>query len=257
MPGKNIIRFINSLKLKKFRREHQLFILEGEKIVDECISSTFSIHSLYATPQWLGERGKEEPTSKEFPVYKITQAELDRVSSLSSPNKVLALVRMPVYTLDLSGLGKSLTLVLDNVQDPGNLGTLIRSCDWFGIDDIICSEGTAEATNPKVIQSSMGSILRVRIHYRHLPGFLKMPALKGMPVLGAVAGGPDIYSMPLPERGLVVLGNESHGISGEVENLVTQRISIPNRTDRANAPESLNVAVAGSIIISEIRRRIN
>lgn len=262
MPGKTTLKFISSLKQKKNRKENNLFILEGEKLIDELLISSFKIHSVYATDQWLKENnvstdaGLQSPGST-VPVHKVTDRELNRISSLSTPNKVLALVYKPDYKLVTADLHGNITLVLDNVQDPGNLGTLIRTCDWFGINNIVCSENSTEVTNPKVIQASMGSVLRVRTHYVNLPGFLSLPELKGIPVYGAFTGGPDIYSASLPDSGIIVLGNESRGISEEIKHFISHIISIPGKSDRSNSPESLNIAVAGSIIISEFRRRFS
>ncbi len=260
MPGINTIKFINSLKQKKIRQQHRLFIIEGEKMVDELMESNFDIQSVYATIQWIKERGLapgavSRSKTGEFPLYEIKEQELGRISSLTTPNKALALVRIPYYTLDADRYGKSLTLVLDKVQDPGNLGTLIRSADWFGVDTIILSEDSAEATNPKVVQSTMGSILRVRFHYLELYSFMKSPEMKGIPVFGAFTGAPPVYSAGLPGHGVIILGNESQGISPEIEKLVTHRISVPSFHKGSSGPESLNIAVAGSIILSEFRRR--
>ncbi|MGF1586175.1 MAG: TrmH family RNA methyltransferase [Bacteroidales bacterium] len=262
MPGTTTLKFISSLKQKKNRKENNLFILEGEKLIDELFLSSFDIHSVYATDQWLKEKNVStenglQSLSSIVPVHKVTDRELARISSLSTPNKVLAIVNKPDYKLVTAGLHGKITLVLDNVQDPGNLGTLIRTCDWFGINNIVCSENSAEVTNPKVIQASMGSVLRVRTHYLHLPDFLSLPDIKGIPVYGAFTGGPDIYSSSLADSGIIVLGNESRGISDEIKPFISNIISIPGKSDRSSSPESLNIAVAGSIIISEFRRRFS
>jgi RNA methyltransferase, TrmH family len=260
MPGINKIKFINSLKQKKNRQQHRLFIIEGEKMVDELMDSHFDIHSVYAIKNWIMERGLApgrvmRSNAQNFPLYEIKGPELGRISSLTTPNKVLALARIPSCSLEGYSPGKSLTLMLDKVQDPGNLGTLIRSADWFGVDNIILSEDSAEATNPKVVQSTMGSIFRVRFHYLDLQSFLESPGMEGIPVLGAFTGAPPVCSICLPEYGVIVLGNESQGISPEIEKFLTQRISIPSFHKGSSGPESLNVAVAGSIILSEFRRK--
>ncbi len=305
MPGTTILKFINSLKQKKFRHQHQLFVVEGEKMVDELIESRFSIHSLYGTEKWIRERGltagevsvkpgaettrdkrytttvnkkslsarPEKPISstgivnesikpaggednvnKCFSLHKVKDRELERVSSLKKASQVLAIARIPSFRLDKEELSNSLTLVLDKVRDPGNLGTLVRSADWFGVSTIILSEDSAEITNPKVVQSTMGSIFRIRYHYLDLTAFLKSVNPEGLPVIGAFLDGAGIYSAQLPGYGLLVLGNESTGISPEVERLVTQRITIPSHKTGSRA-ESLNIAVAGSIILSEFMRR--
>jgi RNA methyltransferase, TrmH family len=175
---------------------------------------------------------------------------------MKNPNMVLAVVHMPDFRLEPENLVNSLSLVLDNIQDPGNLGTLIRSADWFGIENVILSLNSAEVTNPKVVQSTMGSILRVKTYYADLPSFLNLPCIAEMPVYGAFAGAPPVYPMHLEAGALVVLGNESQGISGSVEKFITRRIGIPPFPRKGKSPESLNIAVAGSLIMSEFRRRM-
>jgi RNA methyltransferase, TrmH family len=289
MPGRNTIKFIASLKQKKNRQQHRLFIIEGEKMVDELTASVFEIHSVYATEEWLGERlpgasagnlpvkgdgsfkvvsgrsGSKSGYSDQliekslfggrFPLFEIKEQDLSRISGLNSPNKVLAVVHFPEWELAPPDLANSLSLVLDNIQDPGNLGTLIRTAHWFGIENIILSGDSAEFTNPKVVQATMGSVLHVKTHYTDLHSFLKSPGISGLPVYGAFPEAPDIYSVPLSDRGLIVLGNESRGISEQLETFITQKMSIPSFRGKGKSPESLNVAVAGSIIVSEFRRR--
>lgn len=199
--------------------------------------------------------GGEDNVNNCFYLHEIKDRELERVSSLKTASQVLAVARMPSFSLDKGELTNSLTLVLDKVRDPGNLGTLVRSADWFGVSTIILSEDSAEITSPKVVQSTMGSIFRIRYHYLDLPAFLKSVRLDGLPVIGAFLDGTGIYSAELPGHGLLVLGNESTGISPEVERLVTQRITIPSRKTGSRA-ESLNIAVAGSIILSEFMRTL-
>ncbi len=256
MTGINRLKFINSLKQKKYRKQHQLFILEGEKLVDELLESRFEIHSVYASGEWISNHNSQHKPGY-FPVYEIKESDLARVSSFKTPNKVLALARIPLFKLDYCNLKNKLTLVLDKVQDPGNLGTLIRSADWFGVDTVILSKDSAEITSPKVVQSTMGSIFRISFHYLDLPGLLKSPEIKDLPVFGAFINGSNIYSAVLQERGLVVLGNESRGISPGLEKLITKKISVPSFGHDAGSAESLNIAVAGSIILSEFRRRNN
>lgn len=252
------MKFINSLRQKKNRHKHGLFIIEGEKMVDELLESRMSVHSLYATAEWFRKYSlipDKQKLPENFPVYEINNSELARISGLSQPNKVLAIVSVPVFDPKIGGQGDKLILVLDNISDPGNLGTLIRSADWFGIEDIVCSNNSAEFTNPKVVQSTMGSVLRVKVHYKNLPEFLSSPEITGMPVIGAFLEGPAIYSQQLPDSGLIVLGNESAGITPETEKYITQRISIPSFHHGKHTAESLNIAVAGSIILSEFKRR--
>ncbi len=268
MPARNTIKFINSLKQKKFRQQYQLFPVEGEKMVDELLKSNFEIHSIYALPSWIEGHGIpfgelpgpvtiiRQQVRDRCLVHPVNEEELGRMSSLDSPNKVLAVVHKSSWVPDPAALEGSLSLVLDRIQDPGNLGTLIRSADWFGVETIILSDDSAEVTNPKVVQATMGSVFRVRTYYTDLPAFLRMPEIRPLPVYGTFPDAPDIYSSKLTGHGLIVLGNESRGISTAVGMLIKQRISIPVFPRKGTMPESLNIAVAGSIIMAEFRRRV-
>lgn len=267
MPGPTFLKFVNSLKQKKYRQKYRLFVIEGEKAVDELLASRHNIHSVYAVREWFKKRGLEEgilsgamagSRTGELSgrLYEVSDSGLLKISSMKTPNKVLAVAHMPESRLDPESLTNSLSLVLDNIQDPGNLGTLVRSADWFGIENIILSENSAEVTNPKVVQATMGSVLRVRTHYTDLPSFLGLPVISEMPVFGAFAGASPVYSVPLAVSGLIVLGNESQGISGRVKRYIKQRIGIPVFPRNGKLPESLNMAVAGSLIVAEFRRRM-
>jgi TrmH family RNA methyltransferase len=188
----------------------------------------------------------------------VKPAELERISSLSTPNEVLAVCRIPEYKLDSKALENKLTLVLDDIRDPGNLGTIIRIADWFGIEDIVCSNESADAFNPKVVQSTMGSIARIKVHYTDLTGFLQPDVNNYKPVYGALLEGKNIYSEKLSSSGLIVIGNESKGISEPIQKLVTHKISIPSFSHfkpGGGEAESLNAAVATAVICSEFRRR--
>ncbi len=228
-------------------------------MVNELIKSSLDIDSIYGTAEWIVKYGlKPGPlviNKKEFRLHEIKVSELERVSSFTTPNMVLALARTPSYTIARDKLKDSLSLVLDKVQDPGNLGTLIRSADWFGINTIILSHDSADITSPKVVQATMGSIFRTSYIYTDLTDFLRSKVTKGTPVLGAFPDAPSVYSMDLPESGMIVLGNESKGISPEVTYFVSRKMSIPSLYRGEHPPESLNIAVAGSIIISEFSRR--
>jgi TrmH family RNA methyltransferase len=252
MLSKNQIKFVNSLKQKKFREEHGYFIAEGTKIVPELLQSDIEVLQVYGG-EWFFSAHQ---ISSKTECIEIKPAELERISALSTPNEVLAVCRIPYYELEREQLKGQLTLVLDEIRDPGNLGTIIRIADWFGIGNIICSNGSADAFNPKVVQSTMGSIARIRVHYRDLTEFLQQT--EGLPVYGALLEGKNIYAEQLPAAALIVIGNESKGISEPVQQLLTQRISIPSfshfKTSGGEA-ESLNAAVATSIICSEFRRR--
>jgi RNA methyltransferase, TrmH family len=268
MPGPTFLKFVSSLKQKKYRQKYRLFVIEGEKAVDELMASGYGIHSVFAVREWIEKRRLKEGTLWAAPagshtgefsggLFEVSDSGLRKISSMKTPNKVLAVVHMPDFRLDPASLTNSLSLVLDNIQDPGNLGTLVRSADWFGIENIILSENSAEVTNPKVIQATMGSVLRVRTHYTDLPSFLGLPVISEIPVFGAFAGAPPVYSVPLAGSGMIVLGNESQGISDRVKKYIKQRIGIPVFPRKGILPESLNMAVAGSLIISEFRRRMH
>lgn len=241
MLSKSQIKLITSLRLKKHREKHNLFFAEGPKVVKELLESAFVAESIFATTPIPGIDEKY--------VTQISQKELKKISDLKTPNKVLAVFSMPVTeALQLNGL----TLVLDDVRDPGNLGTIIRLCDWFGVENILCSKETVDCYNPKVVQATMGSLARVQVHYLDLQPFLEVHG-KSMPVYGTFMNGDTIYKTSLKENALVVLGNEANGISEVIESLTTHRISIP-KFGKLQKTESLNVATAAAICLSEWRR---
>lgn len=239
MLSKNQIRFITNLKQKKIRNEYQLFIVEGIKGVEELVNSELTLEHLYTT------KALNLPINPEI-VTLISENELKKISSLTTPNTCLAIFKQK-KTEEIPANG--LILALDDVRDPGNLGTIIRLCDWFGIRHLLCSQNTVDMYNPKVVQSTMGSITRVNIVYDALPAYLK----SGLPVFGTFMDGKNIYQQNLPNEGIIVMGNEANGISEEIENLIKERIAIP-RFGEIQQTESLNVATATAIILSEFRR---
>ena len=255
MLSKNQITFVNSLKQKKYREEHGLFIAEGAKIVPELLSSRIGVKQVFATSEFL--RSHQIPADVER--YEIKENELERISALVKSNEALAVCAIPENPLLIEGLKGKLTLVLDDIKDPGNLGTIIRIADWFGISDIICSSETADIYNPKVVQATMGSIARINVHYVNLVDFLKeQSAPVQLKSYGALLEGENIYTKQLSAEGFIVIGNESRGISEEVQQLITDRISIPSFSHYkpgSGEAESLNAAIATSIICSEFRRR--
>lgn len=264
MLSKNQISFLNSLKQKKYRDENRLFIAEGVKIVPELLNSSIVVKQIYATSEFL--RNNKIPNTIER--FEIKENELERISALTKANEVLAVCEMMNPVLEKEELKEKLTLVLDDIKDPGNLGTIIRIADWFGIENIICSNETADIFNPKVVQATMGSIARVKVHYTNLEEFIEVQNSKfKVPVFGALLEGKDIYKEKLSSKGFIVIGNESRGISEEIQKLVTDKISIPSfshyksggappeQVMRAQKAESLNAAIATSIICSEFRRR--
>ena len=255
MLSKSQISFINSLKQKKYREEHQLFIAEGAKIVPELLNSAIVVKQVYATSEFL--RNNVIPATVER--FEIKENELQRISGLTKANEVLAICETPNYVLENESLKGKLTLVLDDIKDPGNLGTIIRIADWFGIENIVCSSETVDAFNPKVVQSTMGSIARINMHYVDLVEFLSQQITNNQQlVFGALLEGKNIYTEKLSSEGLIVIGNESRGISEEVQKLITDKISIPSFSHykaSSGEAESLNAAIATSIICSEFRRR--
>lgn len=245
MLSKSQISYIKSLHLKKFRKESGLFISEGIKSITEFINSSYQIHSIYYTASHLSFLPKNTANIK---LFEVNNAELEKISTLQNPQGILALIHIPrQQKIDPKSFRNSFSLVLDNVQDPGNLGTIIRTADWFGIKNIICSENTVEAYNPKTVQSTMGSLARTNIFYTDLEDFLSQTTL---PIFGALLNGQNIYQTNWGNEGLILLGNEGHGIADELIKKITTPVTIPN----FGHAESLNVAVSAAIFCSELKR---
>ena len=242
MLSKSQIKLITSLARKKYRKQHQLFVVEGIKSIHEFLKSEFKLGQLFSV-----EEGVFNVDDSKFVL--ISESELKKVSFLSSPNKALAIFKIPKpEAIDTN----QLIVALDNVNDPGNLGTIIRLCDWFGVTDLVCNLETVDCYNPKVVQASMGSLTRVNITYLDLETFLQEQS-KGS-VYGTFMEGENIYSTNVAENGILILGNEANGISNEIQQLVTEKISIP-QFGTIQETESLNVATATSILLSEFKRR--
>ena len=240
MLSKNQIKLITRLKQKKYRLQHGFFIVEGIKTIKELLKSNLALYALYTT-ETFNIDAKDE--------ILISETELKRISFLTTPNKALAVFKIPASkSINTSGL----IVALDDVRDPGNLGTIIRLCDWFGITDLICSKETVDCFNPKVIQATMGSITRVNINYVDLVDFLNETNL---PVFGAFMEGENVYKKQLPKEGVLVMGNEAKGVSKAIEAIIDEKISIPRFGD-LQATESLNVATATAILLSEFRREL-
>lgn len=237
MITKNQIKFIKGLSLKKNRLKSKLFIVEGEKNVNELLNSKFKIEHIYATKQF-----SEKNSSQNFAITFISNEDLSRISNLTSPNNVLAIVSIAEQQLE-SNTG--ITLVLDDVNDPGNLGTIIRMCDWFGVTQLICSKNTVDCYNSKVVQSAMGSLFRVNIKYLDLATYLSNI---DTPIYGAYMNCADVKGQDLPKYSHLIMGNEANGISESISKYITNKVSIKNIGGNA---ESLNVAVATSILLHE------
>ena len=249
MLSKNKIKYIRSLELKKNRKEEQVFVAEGHKLVGDLLGH-FPCRLLVATRTWLDRN----PNVRAEEIIEVTPDELTRASLQKTPQEVLAVFDQPVYEMDASVVSKELCLALDDVQDPGNLGTIIRLADWFGIEHIFCSQGTVDVYNPKTIQATMGALARVKLHYCHLPSLIA--SVGETPVYGTFLDGENMYGKELSSHGLIVMGNEGNGISDEVGKLVNERLYIPNYPPQRETSESLNVAIATSVICAEFRRRI-
>jgi TrmH family RNA methyltransferase len=249
MLSKREIKYIRSLELKKFRKEHHVFLAEGGKLVED-IMGHFPCQYLIAVEEWLSLH----PALDADKIVSVSKAELAGISLLKTPKDVLAVFEQPLYDLKSINPASELVLVADGIQDPGNFGSIVRLADWFGINHVVCSLDTADIFNPKTIQATMGAVARVKIHYTSLPDFLSGLS-KDIPVYGTFLEGDNIYARDLRSYGLIVLGNEGQGIRPEVAEYVTDRLFIPNYPEGRITSESLNVAGAGAVICSEFRRR--
>jgi TrmH family RNA methyltransferase len=252
--NKNQIKYFASLKIKKFRDEAQLFVAEGEKLAQEIIIAKKEIRALIAVESWL-EENQHLLRNARFEIFRTTEADFERISNFKTPNRVLLVLPQWHYSAETSEMMTNISLMLDDIQDPGNLGTIVRLADWFGIKHIICSEKTADLFNPKVIQSTMGAFLRVKLMYTHLPTYIEHVKKQGeIQVFGAFLEGKDIYQSKLTEPAIILMGNESKGICKELEKVCDHKITIPSYSNNGDRTESLNVAVATAIICAEFRR---
>jgi len=247
MLSKSKIKYIRSLEMKKFRTESGNFLAEGNKLVGD-ILPFFECELLLAKPSWMAQQGDIRAGE----LIAADESDIEKASLLKTPQDVLAVFKQPNYQLNKEELKQSLSLVLDGVQDPGNLGTIVRLADWFGIKNVICSPDTADIFNPKTVQATMGAIARVKVFYTSLPELLN--DFTDFPVYGAFLEGKNIYEEKLTTAGLIVMGNEGKGISRPVAKYISRKLYIPNYPVDAQTTESLNVAVATAIICSEFRR---
>ena len=253
MLSKNKIKLIQSLNRKKDRDESGLFLVEGNKMVEEALRSEYKIETLICTAQFANVYPEIRWRANE--IIETDRDSIQKASLLQNPQEVLAIVAQPTIETPELSLNTNLCLALDFIQDPGNLGTILRVADWFGIDTIICSENTVDVFNPKVVQASMGAIFRIKALYNNLENFLSEASANQIPVYGTFMDGNNIYKEPLSRNGIIVLGNEGNGISDQISKLVTRRIAIPTFSTNPSKAESLNVAIAASICCSEFRRR--
>ncbi len=240
MLSKNQIKLITSLQQKKQRFANQMFFAEGIKVIQELLESNFELVQLYST------QNDFEQVSNDRKVL-VDESDLKKISALSTPNTCLAVFKIPT---EKKIIESGLIIALDSIRDPGNLGTILRLCDWFGIGQLICSKETVDIYNPKVVQATMGSIARVNVNYIDLEAFVSQTKLA---VFGTFMDGNNIYKTELPQEGIIIMGNEANGISPELEKLIKNRLTIP-RFGTIQKTESLNVATATAIILSEFRR---
>lgn len=248
MLSKNKQKLIRQLASKKHRDELGLFIAEGPKVVGDLLGH-IGCHLIFATREWLDANPVQADE-----VIEVTQSELERISLLKTPRDVLAVFRRPTDNDALQAPAHELTLALDGVQDPGNLGTIIRIADWFGINHIYCSPDTADAFSPKTVMATMGAIARVQMHYLPLVDLFKACG-EQVPIYGTFLDGTNIYEQPLSAHGIIVMGNEGNGISSAVAESINRRLFIPSFPPERPTSESLNVAIATAITCAEFRRR--
>lgn len=249
MLSKQKQKYIRSFSLKKYRDEAGCFVAEGPKLVVD-LFTRYACELLCATTDFLASH----PTLKAREIIEVSERELSSVSNQKTPQQVLAVFKKPMQVSEPLPVGEQLVLALDGVQDPGNLGTIIRLADWFGIKHVVCSPDTADAYAPKVVQASMGALARVEVHYRPLPEWLaQLPP--ATPIYGTHLDGHSIYEEKLTSNGVIVMGNEGKGVSREVAGCVTQRLLIPSYPPGEPTSESLNVAIATAVVCAEFRRR--
>lgn len=251
MLSKHVTKIVQNLEKKKFREKYNLFKIEGDKLVKELLLSDFKIHTILASKNWL------ETNQLPAGAYTLTEVETREMAGISnfpSPPEVMALAEIPVYTPDNNQIQQSLSLVLNGIQDPGNIGTILRVADWFGIRNIFCDDDCANVYNPKCVQATMGAIFRVKVHYTDLLPLIRSFRHTDFPSYGTFLNGQNIYKTSLSSKGFIIMGNEGRGIRPEVEKLVDVRLTIPNFTNNTFSTESLNVGVATGIILSEFKR---
>lgn len=240
--SKNYIKLITGLQQKKYRYKHELFVVEGVKGVEEFLQSSYTLEQLFVTDEYSLDLSVD-PTK----ISEISIAELKKISQLKTPNKVLAIFKIPQ---ELPVQEEGLIVALDDINDPGNLGTIIRLCDWFGVQQLICSLQTVDCYNSKVVQASMGSLTRVQINYLDVHSFL---IETNLPTYTADMHGDTVYTVTLPKEGVLVMGNEANGVSSAILEATQHKITIP-RFGESQKTESLNVATATAILLSEFRR---
>lgn len=259
MLSNNRISYVKSLHQKKNRFAQGLFLAEGDKLVREYLQSDFEVEEVYAQADWLKEHGKMIGVGIES--YGATSKDLERLSTLVTAPDVIAVVKVPEVRIDMSEYFSGITLMLDGIRDPGNMGTIIRTADWFGVHRIVASDDCAEHWNPKVVQASMGSLTRVKIvnhelteFFTEMNAFARANNLDVLPVYGTFIDGKNIFAEEITTSGFIVIGNEANGIRETTEKFVDHRVSVPSFSEGVTKPESLNAAVATALVLAEFRR---
>ncbi|MBE0662193.1 MAG: RNA methyltransferase [Bacteroidales bacterium] len=255
MLSRSQIQFISSLQQKKFRKEHGCFIAEGDTLVEELLQSNLKFHSIFATGEWL-QKHKPLIVKMEILAFEASENELERISTLKTPNQAEAVLYIPIPFFDPTTASEQLVLMVDNINDPGNLGTIVRTADWFGIKHVICSPETVDLYNPKTVKATMGSIARVNVHYLDLQETLGKLRSE-IPVYGSLLGGEPITETVLTKNGIIIIGSEAHGISPGLLSHITHPVRIPaliHDGSGTKRPESLNAAVAAAILCWEFRK---
>lgn len=251
MLTKNRIKDVTALHHKKFRNQENVFIVEGEKVVADLLLSGWKVLTIFATPDYINKN----KLTGDIPCEVCSEAEMSKITALTTASPVLAVAEMPPLYLAVD-MQKGLKLVLDGIKDPGNFGALCRIADWFGIDEVICSNDSVDCFNPKVVQSSMGSLFHLKVVYKDLEELFKENAAQNkLPVYGTLMKGENIFTADLSSSGFIVLGNESNGISPEIEKYITKALTIPIFSNAKNGlPDSLNVSVAAGIVAAQFRK---
>lgn len=251
MLSKAKVKQIRSLEIKKYRNETNLFVAEGNKLVTDMLPA-FECELLLAKPSWMATQG-DIPARE---LLEVDDVDLRKASFLKTPQDVLAVFKFPQWKLNDARPTSSLVLVLDGIQDPGNLGTIVRLADWFGIEHLICSPDTADVFGPKAVQATMGALAHVQVHYTPLESYLQEQSERNIPIFGTFLDGDDLYTKNLSPNGLLVMGNEGNGIRPETEQLISQKLYIPSYPPERDTSESLNVAIATAVVCAEFRRRL-
>lgn len=253
MLSNNKIKWIRALEQKKYRKETGCFVVEGEKMVKELLNSSFKTMEVYATQTLFTEL--QLIAGKKIEIQLVSEPELERISQLKTPNQVLAVAQLPEDSGNIELL-TGLSIALDNIQDPGNMGTIIRTAAWFGIKDIFCSPDTVDVYNPKVVQASMGALFKVNLKYVQLESLLIKAKAKNIPIFGTRLNGTNLYKKVLPKDAIILMGNESKGLSVELSSKVDENLMIPSFPAEVANIESLNVSIATAVICAEFRRQM-